>query len=393
MIFKTQTSKAYMKLPLFKVFFLCILLPPFLYIFSVQYLERMFNHICLEEIKDIYIGDSRPLFDGTITVRDAINNNITSYMRNQWVVKIGLKLDVIVTTKKGTIIYPAIFEDPAGAVSSSDPMQIAAENYNLLNDGLVIHINSELLYYKPISIAILFFYIGISLVFMFFSSRKNFRKSEMEEMEKIRTIDRLIEREKRSVEILKTLGKKRSELNIRYSEARRELEKEKLQASKTEDGMLEEIISLEDELNRNIGLQQEQQQEIERLKSEIDKYQKDNQKEKTKNEKEATAVSRRFKALYKNISMNKKALEGFVLIPEDMRIKCEEVIHQLNENPDLVHIKRKVFSKRSSETVLEVLFSYKGRLYFRRLPDLHIEVLSIGTKNTQTKDLEFIDSL
>lgn len=56
-------------------------------------------------------------------------------------------------------------------------------------------------------------------------------------------------------------------------------------------------------------------------------------------------------------------------------------------------IKRKVFSKKSRETVLEVLFAYRGRLYFRTSRDQHVEILTIGTKNTQLKDLEFIDRL
>jgi hypothetical protein len=304
-----------------------------------------------------------------------------------------LKLDVIVTTKTGTILFPAVFEDPASAVSPSDPLKVAAENYQILNDGLAVHVKSEILYYKPISLFILSFYIGISIILMAVISRKSFQKSKMAEMEKIQVINRLIEREKRSLDILKTLGKKRDELNTRYGDLKEAYEKEKAQASKNEDGMLEEIIKLEEELKGNIDLQQEQQEEIERLKAEIEKFEKSSQKGKIRNKKGTDLTGRRFKAIYKNISMNKKALDGFAALPEDMKIKCEEVIHQLNENSDQVHIKRKVFSKKSRETVLEVLFAYKGRLYFRRLTDQHMEILTVGTKNTQLKDLEFIDSL
>jgi hypothetical protein len=39
--------------------------------------------------------------------------------------------------------------------------------------------------------------------------------------------------------------------------------------------------------------------------------------------------------------------------------------------------------------VLEVLFGYKGRLYFRNTRDKQVEVLAIGTKNTQSRELEF----
>ena len=74
-------------------------------------------------------------------------------------------------------------------------------------------------------------------------------------------------------------------------------------------------------------------------------------------------------------------------------MKAEEVIHQLNEDPGLVRIKRKVFGHKGHETVLEVLFGYKGRLYFRNDKDKGIEVLAIGTKNTQARELEFLARL
>ncbi|HKL00773.1 MAG TPA: hypothetical protein VJ943_10980, partial [Desulfotignum sp.] len=59
----------------------------------------------------------------------------------------------------------------------------------------------------------------------------------------------------------------------------------------------------------------------------------------------------------------------------------------------LVPVKRKVFGKKNRETVFEVIFSYKGRLYYRLMPDTRVEVLSIGTKHTQAKDLSFLNNL
>jgi len=39
------------------------------------------------------------------------------------------------------------------------------------------------------------------------------------------------------------------------------------------------------------------------------------------------------------------------------------------------------------------LFSYKGRLYYRNTHEQKVEVVSIGTKHTQGKDLTFLDQL
>ncbi|MCP4105432.1 MAG: hypothetical protein GY749_07835, partial [Desulfobacteraceae bacterium] len=66
----------------FKILILCMLLPPVLYIFSVQYLlQKIYidNHLknrFASEIEDIYIGDTRLLFEGNMRLKDAVKNNI-----------------------------------------------------------------------------------------------------------------------------------------------------------------------------------------------------------------------------------------------------------------------------------------------------------------------------
>jgi hypothetical protein len=104
-------------------------------------------------------------------------------------------------------------------------------------------------------------------------------------------------------------------------------------------------------------------------------------------------VTKRFNTLYKKLGFHKRAISGYLELNEDLKMKAEEVIHQLNEDPALVRIKRKVFGGKGHQTVLEVLFGYKGRLYFRNTTEKRIEVLAIGTKNTQTRELEFLAKL
>jgi hypothetical protein len=67
--------------------------------------------------------------------------------------------------------------------------------------------------------------------------------------------------------------------------------------------------------------------------------------------------------------------------------------YHLNQDPGLVRIKRKVFGHKSHQTALEVIFGCKSRLYFRNTKDKRIEVLAIGTKNTQARELEFLARL
>ncbi len=55
----------------FKIFILCILLPTIFYIFSIQSIESHLKRRYTKEIEDIYTGDTRPLFDGSMRLKDA----------------------------------------------------------------------------------------------------------------------------------------------------------------------------------------------------------------------------------------------------------------------------------------------------------------------------------
>ena len=88
--------------------------------------------------------------------------------------------------------------------------------------------------------------------------------------------------------------------------------------------------------------------------------------------------------------VNKKILKILSILSEDecaMRFFSVEI-----SNSDLVAVKRKVFGKKNRETVLDAVFAFKGRLYFRKRDDRRVEVVAIGTKNTQELELEFLSS-
>ena len=184
------------------------------------------------------------------------------------------------------------------------------------------------------------------------------------------------------------LEKEKKGLISEYELMKRELENEKKRASSNEDEMMEEIVSLEEKINENLARHKEQQEEIAALQKKLNRHDKGKSKLKA-----SESVKKRFNAIYKNISMQEKAISGFIDLTDNMKIKAEEIIHQLNQDPALVPIKRKVFGKKGRETVLEVILAYKGRLYFRRLKDNRTEILAIGTKNVQARDLEFLDNL
>ena len=382
-----------MKFLSFKILILCILLPPILYIFSLQSIESHLNKRYAKEIGDVYTGDSRPLFDGSVRLQDAINNNIDRYLQNKAILSWGVKAKVTVATKQNTILYPAVFNDEEGSILPSAPIQVATDNYNLMNEGLVVNVDLILEHNTLLSNAILAFYICISVLVLFLYYRTGIKKARREDTEKETKIARLLEFEKNHISRLKDLIKVKQKLISEIIKIKRKLIDERIRASKNEDDLIKEIVALEENINENIALQNEKQEEINALKEKIKLFEKERQKENKQKINNYDTFRKRFKTLYKNISVNKRAIDGFLDLTDDMKIKGEEIIHKLNEDPSFVLVKRKVFGKKGRATVQEVIFAYKGRLYFCKKKDGQIEILTIGTKNTQAKDLEFLDSI
>jgi hypothetical protein len=86
-------------------------------------------------------------------------------------------------------------------------------------------------------------------------------------------------------------------------------------------------------------------------------------------------------------------VEGFVSLQGDLQLRVEEVIHTMNQDSDRLSVKRKVFAKKGALPVFESEFGYRGRIYWKRAEDGKVHVLAIGTKNTQSKDLAYLERL
>ncbi len=383
-----------MKFLSFKIFILCILLPPIFYIFSIQSIESHLKRRYTKEIEDIYTGDTRPLFDGSMRLKDAINNNIDRYLQSKSILSWGVKAHVTVTTKQNMILYPAVFNNEEDSIlPPADPMQVATDNYNLMNEGLVVNVDLLLEHNTLLSNIMLAFYICMSVLVLFLYYRTGIKKARDEDTEKETEIARLLESEKNHTGKLKNLIKVKQKLISEIIKIKRKLVNERIRASKNEDDLIIEIVALEENINENIALQKEKQEEINALEEKIKLFEKERRKENKQKTTIHNTVRKRFKTLYKNISVNKRAINGFLDLTDDMKIKGEEIIHKLNEDQSLVLVKRKVFGKKGRTTVQEVIFAYKGRLYFLKKKDSQIEILTIGTKNTQVKDLEFLDNI
>jgi len=261
-----------------------------------------------------------------------------------------------------------------------------------MNEGLSINVDILLERNSILVISIFISYaLFAALIFLRFYL-VGAKKAGIEEIERKIEIERLRRLEGRHIQRLKMLSQEKTDLASDIQKIKNNLEEYKLKTVKNEDEMINEMILLEEKIQQNIDLRDKFQNENEALKEVTERY----EKEKLKSGKKSVAygnVAKRFNAIYKNLSVNDKAVDGFINLIDDMKIKAEEIIHQLDRDPTIVQVKRKVSLYKSNETVFEIVFAYGGRLYFRNPKDNKLEILIIGTKNTQTKDLAFLENL
>lgn len=377
----------------FKTLMLCVLLPPIAYVFSIQLLEKTIQTRYDKELAGTFIGDTRPLFQGTIRIQDAIRENVNRFLASRKLPSWGVRVDVTVKTKDGIYLYPDAYNDPRSDFNDSGNIAVARENFSVLNDGLIKAVDVKIEHNTLLSNSILLFYVMVSLMVLYPFYRQGLQKTREEELAKQEIIDGLSTERDRSLDQLERLESQRTLLSREIDSMKAVLDSERQKASATEDEMMDELVALEEKISRNMAQQDNQFQEINELKEKIKQFEKENESKNRQLLKAADSVRKRFNALYKNIVLHDRAIEGFVDLTEEMKIKAEEAVHQLNEDPNRVQVKRKVFGKKNRATVFEAIFAYKGRLYFRKISGNRVEVLVVGTKLTQNKDLAFLDKL
>jgi len=377
----------------FKILAFCILLPPVLYIGSALFIERYVHNQLTREIQNRYIGDPGPLLDGSYPLKEVINKHISDYLAKKSITHLGLSAKVTVSSKDGKILYPAEFERESTPPLLRDPTRVAAENYQLMNEGLVLNVDTRFEHNRILSNTILALSVFLSISILYLHYRSAAGKAQTEADETNAEMKRLQELEKGNTQQLQALREERQSLEAEFKGLKAVLDDEKRKAERNEDDLIEEIEALEAKLEENLARQSSQQQEITALEEKIRQIGQTQQKPGKPRIKSSDSVKRRFRALYKKLSINDRAIDGFLNLNEELRIKAEEIIHQLNEAPERVTVKRKVFGGKGQKTVLEVAFGYKGRLYFRNTGERQVEVLAIGTKNSQARELEFLSRL
>ncbi|MFO7761608.1 MAG: hypothetical protein ACQES8_03370 [Thermodesulfobacteriota bacterium] len=388
----------------FRVLFLCVFLPPVLYIFTIQGLEALLQRNWESELRGRLITNPQELLAGRKKIQKEIGENVQDFLKSLRLLKFGPRVHILVRTGSGRVIYPAVNGegeydiDYAGGLSSSpdssDRSRVAEDNLQILEESLQFSLQVSIPRNTWLANTVLLFYIMVFTAVLY----SNYRS-------RAKTIDELNRRKEQDLEdVRERLTKAQSRLQdatVKEQAYREKIDKQQHDLIKvdrllqsTEEEALAEMEALEEKLQKSMTQKQEQEQEIDRLLQKVEKLESVQQAPPRKRNKQHEDICKRFKVLYKNIDFHDRALEGFLQLPKDLELKAEEMVQALNQDYGLVKVKRKVFSGKGSDLpALESIFAYRGRIYWRKNADARIEIMAVGTKNTQNKDLGYLERI
>ena len=376
----------------FYILALCVFFPPIAYILTLQIAETHLGQRYHKDIKKVFLGDTHLLLTGGSDIREVIQRQIESYLANDLMAKMGTDVQVTVVTRQNTLLFPLVANLDVDRGLQQNPMTLAAENYKLMNEGILLKVGVKIPHNALLARCFLILYIFLDMTALGFYFLKT-EKFRAEQQGKIKELEKLRIQEEAYRRRLKDLAGERKSQILELEATKKNLEKEKELAVSNEEELFNDVVLLEKELEMQTAVQERQDVEICRLKEMIEGLQAEQQKLHYRKRGKTSGERKRFATLYKNISLNDRAFEGINALSDEMKIKCEEVIQQLDSEPSQVPIKRKVFGPKGREAVFELAFAYKGRLYYRNLANRRVEILCVGTKNTQGKDLEFLNRI
>ncbi len=383
----------------FKTLFFCIFLPPIVYAITLQGLEGYLKNHETAKINEILIQDQEALFEGRYSLEEEINRNVGAYLEKNLKHKLGIRIQILVKTRDDLILYPTRYSRGTEESSklpdfSSLPdqslnyMDVASENYRLLNEGLVLAVDVRIRHNSWLSNGILIIYVFISLMIIQRLIKRGLKENEKREKENETRIQRLSEELKGAESKLAQARDKALE----YERSLVDLKTDRSALTKDVDGLLEEVEKVEVDYEIQKNIKEELEFEVLQLREDLNQLKGKADKPKQKRKK-SESVTKRFKVLYKNLVFTDRAVEGFLSLTSEFQLKAEETIHKLNEDESLISVKRKVFGKGGKMNVLEADFSYSGRIYFQTDAGSKIRIVAIGTKNSQEKDITYLEGI
>jgi len=377
-----------------------------LYVFSVMGAERLllhrFNRIVTEAVQITNLNV--PL---VLQIQSKIDRHV---MKSPWVRIGGVQVSVLILGRDGvTWIYVEGRTMPPP--TTLDPAKLVREAERLLPASADVIVSVP--HNSLLANAILVFYAGLLLQALFIYNRAVARRESRHLSQVLSARDSTLQR---GHDIERELEAVRQRLlEVEPAEREQATEIAGLQAERESlRRKLETLAHREEELRlkaaRAVDLDQERQA-LEELLDEagMDLTAKDEEiRGLEKSLKRATRggaagagrtrenelLGRRLRTLYKTLEIDDRAIDDLVALrDETMKLKAEESLKRLADESDNVAVRRKVGGLPPHLSVFELGFAGKGRIYYMKGQQRRFRVLTVGAKNTQKADLEYMRQL
>ena len=390
----------------FRVIYIAIFVFILLYVFSVRGAEQL-----LQTHFETVVRDSLRITNLSVPVKMQIQSRIDErVVQSRWVRWGGVQATVIVLAGDGlTWIY--VGGRTVQPPPSLDPAEIAREAARLLpaQEEIIVAVPHNAL----LANGILVFYAALLLSGLFFYNlaigrRESRRLQEAtadrdltvlraesieQELESVRRQMLEIEpTERQQTEEIRSLEQERERLQTKLAGLAQREEDLRLKAARAVD-LDQERQALEDLLAEAAGDLSSKDEEIQNLERSLKRAGPAAAPASGRN-RESDVLARRFETLYKTLEIDDRALTDLIALrDETMKLKAEESLKRLADETGNVTVRRKVGGLPPSHSIFELGFAGKGRIYYTKGSQRRFRVLTIGAKNTQKSDLDYLRKL
>jgi hypothetical protein len=391
----------------FRVTYISVFAFMLLYIVSVEVAETL-----LQAHFDTEIRQAVSVSPVNGPVGAQIDNRVREILQHSpWIKLGGVQVNVTVLGADGqTPLYV-----PGGAIVHPPPaptlevaMQEALKLLPAITDVFVGVPHGSLL-----STGIFVVYAAILLQGLFLYNRKQTRRQQERLSSAVQARDSVAER---AASIERELGAVRSRLSqvepadsakaeeIRGLETERSRLRDKLRELAEREAQLrasaaraseleQERSALEDLLEEALDDLGQKDEEIQGLQSRLQTA-GGGKKSSRGRARENERLARRLRTLYKNVDFDDRVITDLSLLgDESLKLRAEEGIKRLAEDPDTAAVRRKVGGLPPQLSIYELGFAGKGRIYYMRSDEGRYRILLIGGKATQKQDLEYLSKL
>jgi hypothetical protein len=215
-------------------------------------------------------------------------------------------------------------------------------------------------------------------------------KTIQQELERVSTrLSQLEPTEKAQAQEIAKLERERAALRLHMHDLSHREHELREQASHA--GELEqERHTLEEMLEEAIGDLDSKQSEIQELQDKLKRAAKNPAKASRSGEQ----LAKRLRTLYRHLEVDDRAISDIASLGDEThRLRAEESLKRLDDDPETAGTRRKVGGLPSGLSIFELGFAGKGRIYYAKGRQRAYRILAVGGKASQKQDLEYLSRL